>query len=454
MNTRIHPALLSLLLATAPAPALAESFTYRGYLEDAGLPAEGRYDLKLTLYADAQGKHVLSAPIELQNVAMVEGSFAVSVDVPGLPPHLERGWLQVAVKSPDDGAWWPLPERSEVMLKGATCPASWALAGNAGTSASTNFVGTTDGVPLVLRSAAGVGINTTGVRGMLTVRGPDDFNTGPVIHLAGNSTSQFESGRIRFVNGTAAGNYRGFYMHYDGSGNFFHIGGRDIGASSQDPADDRNIITLRRSEPTRVGIGNDNPQTTLDVAGTVRAGRIGIGTASPVELLEVRGNIGVLGRIMFRGDSHHFLTFHARHFSSEHQLNGNLCVRRFGGLAKRPFQASSCVAVHALNLPKFAHITQVQARITQGQGSGASCGANISFGTFNDGFPTPPELLTARAPSDTQAPTATITVSSPVVSRRVSNETDLLQITVFSSHDDCAVEQVRISYTMPLGFLP
>jgi trimeric autotransporter adhesin len=147
-------ALTFMLLSAFAIAAQAETFTYRGSLEDGGLPAEGRYDLRLTLYADAHGKQALSGPIELREVPMAEGNFAVSVDVPGLPPHLERGWLEVAVKSLDDGAWWPLPERSEVLLKGAVCPASWALGGNAGTDPELNFLGTTDGVPLVLKIGA------------------------------------------------------------------------------------------------------------------------------------------------------------------------------------------------------------------------------------------------------------------------------------------------------------
>jgi hypothetical protein len=43
---------------------------------------------------------------------------------------------------------------------GLTPAGFWQLGGNAGTSAGTNFLGTTDGQPLELKSAAGVAINT------------------------------------------------------------------------------------------------------------------------------------------------------------------------------------------------------------------------------------------------------------------------------------------------------
>ncbi len=162
--------LLVLALAGAAGVAQSETFTYRGYLEDGGAPAEGRYDLQLTLYADAQGSRSLAAPIELSEVVLEEGRFTVAVPVPSLPAHTDTAWLGVAVKSAHDGSFWPLSEKSRVNLAGS-CPTAWALDGNAGTSASAHFVGTTDNVPLVLRSGNGrVGINTTGPQAGLHVR--------------------------------------------------------------------------------------------------------------------------------------------------------------------------------------------------------------------------------------------------------------------------------------------
>ena len=429
MNSSIRTAILSLLLAAAPAPALAESFTYRGYLEDAGLPAEGRYDLTLAVYADAAGKHALSAPIELHGVPMTDGRFAVSVDIPGLPPHLERGWLEVAVKSPHDGAYWPLPERSEVLLKGAVCPASWALDGNAGTSASQNFVGTTDDVPLVLRSAAGIGINTSGVRGMLTVRGPDDFEAGPVIHLAGNSPSQFESGRIRFVNGTAAGNYRGFYLHYDGVGNRFHIGGRD--STGQDPAEDRNIITVRRSLPNRVGIGTDTPTSTLDVA----------------------GDIAVEGAVLFKGQTSHYLSLAVRNFNADNGLLGNNCRPRFGGLAKLPFQGDACGAHHNVHLPNGARIVRFAANFVQDGGAGG-CSATLGRAGFDESLPPNGEVTVEVPPLNPGFPVRSVTLTSSPLNLPVNNRDQVVEVSILSREDFCAVRHVRIEYTLPNGFVP
>lgn len=43
----------ALLLALAPAPLGAASFVYEGQLDDHGEPANGRYDIQLAVYRDA-----------------------------------------------------------------------------------------------------------------------------------------------------------------------------------------------------------------------------------------------------------------------------------------------------------------------------------------------------------------------------------------------------------------
>lgn len=143
--------LITLMLACLIGTAQAQSFTYRGSLEDGGEPAQGRYDLRLSLYADRLGDEVLTAPLELHNVAITDGRFAVGMDFPDLPPGLGSGWLEVAVKSGEDANWETLAQRSEVLLDGLVCPTPWGLEGNAGTNPDSNFLGTTDNIPLILR---------------------------------------------------------------------------------------------------------------------------------------------------------------------------------------------------------------------------------------------------------------------------------------------------------------
>lgn len=145
--------LVTVLLLTLCAAAHSRSFTYRGQLEDGGQPAEGRYALRISLYADDHATLPLAGPLELDAVMVKQGRFEVPLDLAGLASAHEVAWLEVAVRDDQDHAWWTLEGRSEVQLNGQLCPESWALAGNADTNAAVNFLGTSDDQPLVLRVA-------------------------------------------------------------------------------------------------------------------------------------------------------------------------------------------------------------------------------------------------------------------------------------------------------------
>jgi hypothetical protein len=106
-------------------------------------------------------------------------------------------------------------------------------------------------------TSGNVSIGTDSPRAMMTVRGPNDPINGPSILLFGNNSDQFESGRIRFVEGTANPNWRGAYIHFDGAANLFHMGVHNT--NDGDPTNDINVITITRSATPRVGIGTANP---------------------------------------------------------------------------------------------------------------------------------------------------------------------------------------------------
>lgn len=53
------------------AAAVDNSFTYQGYLEDAGAAANGAYDIRFTLYDDAGA--IVAGPICRDNVQVVDG---------------------------------------------------------------------------------------------------------------------------------------------------------------------------------------------------------------------------------------------------------------------------------------------------------------------------------------------------------------------------------------------
>jgi hypothetical protein len=119
-------------------------------------------------------------------------------------------------------------------------------------------------VQATVKSDGTVGIGTTSTRSTLTVRGPNNSTFGPIISLFGDNSDQAESGRIRFIEGTAAANWRGGYIHYDGSANRFHIGVHNT--SDANLANDNNAISINRSTGY-VGIATENPSYTLEVNG-------------------------------------------------------------------------------------------------------------------------------------------------------------------------------------------
>lgn len=145
-------ALLAAVVSACSANAAAEPFVFRGALDDGQAPAEGRYALRLTLYASPQDAVPLGGPLELLGVPVSAGRFAVDADFGALPPYAQ-GWLEVAAKADGEADYTPLGGRMPVDLKaGTTCPAAWALGGNALTNPAVDFVGTTDAQPLELRA--------------------------------------------------------------------------------------------------------------------------------------------------------------------------------------------------------------------------------------------------------------------------------------------------------------
>lgn len=82
MKTSSLLAALVLMLAAAGAQAVPTAFTYQGYLQDAGNPANGTYDLRFTLQSvDAMlGTQIVGTPQLKDDVAVNQGVFSVALD--------------------------------------------------------------------------------------------------------------------------------------------------------------------------------------------------------------------------------------------------------------------------------------------------------------------------------------------------------------------------------------
>lgn len=140
---------LALLLAATPPGLSASTFTYRGQLEDGGRPANGRYDMRLTLL-DGNGVSVGYGPVTLHDVDVRDGQFAASVDFDfdlALAPPLR---LKTEVSDAGAAAFAAIGAPVPFDPNGAvaTC---WETGGNVGTNPLTDFLGTVDGQPLHIR---------------------------------------------------------------------------------------------------------------------------------------------------------------------------------------------------------------------------------------------------------------------------------------------------------------
>jgi hypothetical protein len=141
---------LAALLALAIGQATAAPWTYRGTLSDGGKPAQGQYDLRLTLLDNG---HALTQPLTLFAVAVNDGNFAVEVDfgvdMSQAPPLQLRTEVQ---RANEPGSFVALGEPTRFDAKAALGGICWDTVGNAGTNPALNFLGTTDSQPLVLRT--------------------------------------------------------------------------------------------------------------------------------------------------------------------------------------------------------------------------------------------------------------------------------------------------------------
>lgn len=157
-------------------------------------------------------------------------------------------------------------------------------------------------------------------RGKLTIRGPEEETFGPSLFMYGNNSDQFESGRIRFGEGTANNNWRGAYIHYNGSSNKLHLGTHN--GSNNLLSDDKNAITIDRIT-SYVGIGTENPPEKLTIQeGNIEMNKLGPSNGKGLFFSEINSKvyglvydgIGGIGddRLHIReyeGDSSNVMTF-------------------------------------------------------------------------------------------------------------------------------------------------
>src|SRR5262245_10546992 len=102
MKAYVSNAVLAVLICFAAAAqvfAQGTAFTYQGRLNASGVPANGSYDLRFTVYDSVGGATVLAGPLTGSGVAVANGLFTVTLDfATGVFTGPAR-WLQIAVRT-------------------------------------------------------------------------------------------------------------------------------------------------------------------------------------------------------------------------------------------------------------------------------------------------------------------------------------------------------------------
>lgn len=116
---------------------VGNAFTYQGYLEDGGGPADGLYDFEFKLYDAAAAGAQVGSTINLDNVVVSDGLFTVELDFGSGVFGGGARWLAIGVRpGASGGAFTPLTPRQELT------PAPYALGmPNVYTNEGSHFVG-------------------------------------------------------------------------------------------------------------------------------------------------------------------------------------------------------------------------------------------------------------------------------------------------------------------------
>ncbi|NBC19101.1 MAG: hypothetical protein GVY18_17500 [Bacteroidetes bacterium] len=252
---RTAPVILALLLVSVlswPPLAAAQpstAFTYQGYLEDGGAPADGAYDFRFTLYDDRDTGTLIAGPVTSSSVSVAEGLYDVQVDFGGAPGLWEGArWLEVEAR-PSGGSFTTLGPRTELLavpraqaLPGLrTSPAADATWG-ASTNVEGGWAGNTITAGVVAATVSGGGSEDSGT--LYPNRVTDHYGTvgGGQANRAGDDDGILHDARYGTVSGGANNTASGFGATISGgvgstaSGQWATVGGGTANAASADYA--------------------------------------------------------------------------------------------------------------------------------------------------------------------------------------------------------------------------
>ena len=191
---------------TPRASGQTTAFTYQGFLSDSGVPANGTYDLTFTLFNASSGGSVVGSTNAVNDLAITNGLFTVSLDFGSAPLDGSDRWLEVGVRpGASTGPYTNLTPRQPL----TAAPYAIRAANFSGLVGSGQLSGSY-GNPLTMTNAANVFVGT------FTGNGTALSLPGNVARLGSNQTftgvNVFTNVLNSFV-GTFSGNGAGLSLH-------------------------------------------------------------------------------------------------------------------------------------------------------------------------------------------------------------------------------------------------
>ena len=209
--------LLAIALIAAASCAQAASYTYQGSLEDGGKPADGLYDVQLSV-TDA-GQRPLAAPVTLYGVKVNKGQFSTSVDFGVDLSQHDDLQLHAAVRQ-GGGDFIALEQPTSVNLKSTQGAVCWEVGGNTGVATGailgTNTV--TDSAITSLRSRGDDILYVRGTTGGVEQNNSAANGSGAA---AWNDSSAAGDNSFTAVNGRTGVNASNTVVFADGSTGLF-----------------------------------------------------------------------------------------------------------------------------------------------------------------------------------------------------------------------------------------
>jgi hypothetical protein len=104
---------IAALLAATCAFAQGTSFTYQGQLDDAGLPADGSYDIRFSVWDSSAAGTQLAGPTTFVGVPVDGGLFTVELDFGSAVFNGLDRWLEIGVQTNGGGGFIALTPRTK-----------------------------------------------------------------------------------------------------------------------------------------------------------------------------------------------------------------------------------------------------------------------------------------------------------------------------------------------------